>query len=455
MSAPTLNSLLCCPSCRSALGEGHACAGCGTRYPVLDGIPWLLPQPATTLAEWQLRLKHVLQRMDGEAEELKAELKATGLGELTTKRLRKLLQAKVEHRKAVAELLEPLTLTQLGTEEMSRAMNVRVPATQSLTGYYVNVHRDWAWETTENQACWDAVAAACQDLDARGKSLLVLGAGAGRLAYDLHQQWQPALTVATDINPLMLLAAKKIFKGRNLKLHEFPLAPKDLESHAILRKCAAPEAARPGLELAFADALTPPFAAQSFDFVVTPWLIDILPPSLPALAATINRLLKPQGRWVNFGSLGFNHARATDNLSLEEVLEVVQGAGFAPGEPSRRQIPYMQSPASAHGRVELVTTFAARKQEEAKAVAGKGFSYLPEWLAASDAPVPRLKSFDAFMTINSILLDTVSMIDGKRTLKDLAQVFAQKHGLPIAEAETSIKGFLVRHFEANQLGRQH
>lgn len=420
----------------------------------VDGIPWLLPAPEATLTEWNLRLKHLTQRLDGEAELLKLELKEPGLGELTTKRLRKLLQAKVEHRKALAELLAPLALSAGGSEELSQAMNVRVPARQTITSYINNVFRDWSWETEENRSSLDLVFEALPKEAWKGKKVLVLGAGYGRLAYDVHEAASPALTVATDINPLMLMVAKRLFKGKALKLHEFPMAPRDLESHAVLRRCEAPKPASPGLELVFADALRPPFRAGSFDVVLTPWLIDILPPSLPSLSATINELLAPGGTFVNFGPLGFNHARAIDNPSLEEVVEIVAAAGFSVGEPKRRSLPYMQSPASAHGRVELVTAFAAGKTRPAP-VKPAAPSLLPPWLESRDLAVPRLRSFDSFALFNSILLDTMGMVDGKRTLGQIAEAFAQRHGLPVGEAETSVKAFLARQFEQAQQGRQH
>ncbi len=456
MAVSPLAEVLACPCCRAALDGGGttACAGCGKEFAAVDGIPWLLPEPSASLADWHLRLKHLTQRLDGEVELLKLELKEPALSELTTKRLRKILQAKVEHRKALAELLAPLEASTEGSEELSSAMNVRLPARQTITSYINNIFRDWAWETEENRLCLDAVLEVLPKDAWKGKRVLILGAGYGRLAYDLHQTAGPALTVATDINPLMLIAAKRLFKGKALKLHEFALAPRDLESHAVLRKCTAATAANPGLELVFADALKPPFKAGAFDVVLTPWLIDILPPSLPQLAATINDLLVPGGTFVNFGPLGFNHARSIDNLSLEEVLETVTAAGFAVGEPRRHSMPYMQSPASAHGRIELVTAFAAKKTGAA-AIRPASFVMLPAWLTGRELPVPRLKSFDTFTIINSILIDTLAMIDGKRTMAELAGIFAAKHGLPVAEAESSVRGFLVKQFEQAQTGRQH
>ncbi len=43
---PDLLSILACPVCRGTLtekGESLACSGCRRVYPVLDGIPQLLP----------------------------------------------------------------------------------------------------------------------------------------------------------------------------------------------------------------------------------------------------------------------------------------------------------------------------------------------------------------------------------------------------------------------------
>jgi uncharacterized protein YbaR (Trm112 family) len=454
MSRSSFAALLACPACRAALVEeepGHRCSGCGVAFPELDGVPWLLPEPAEALWEWKGRIKVLVQRLDAETNGLKGELKAEGLPELTAKRLRKLLQAKVEHRKALDELLAPLAMAETGSLDLSRAMQARVPPGQSLTGYYVNVHRDWAWETVENEASLAAVEAVLPAGDVG--TVLALGAGACRLPYDLHRKRKPRLTIAADINPLMMIIARRVLKGRSVKLHEFPLAPKDLESHAVLRKCVAPEAPLAGLELVFADALRPPFADGAFDMVVTPWLVDIIPADLKQLALRVNRLLKPGGSWVNFGSLAFNHGAQALNYSYEEALAVVESQGFGVKGVDRRTIPYMQSPASCHGRMEATTTFRAEKTGEQPAAAP--YRYLPDWLTKVDAPIPRLKGFDSFMTVQAILLEAVALVDGKRTLRDVATAFGARHGLPVAEAESSLRGFFLRQYEEGLTGQQY
>ncbi len=154
-----------CPTCVKPLNAAPPwqCPACSTSYPELDGIPWLLPAPAASLAEWALRLTYLLQQIDQEADALKAELQRTdGVGDLTLRRLRKQLQAKAEHRKAISELLKPLTTSESGSLALSQAVQAQLPVAQSLTGYYANLHRDWAWETDENErslACLTAVLA--------------------------------------------------------------------------------------------------------------------------------------------------------------------------------------------------------------------------------------------------------------------------------------------------------
>ena len=101
-----------------------------------------------------------------------------------------------------------------------------------------------------------------------------------------------------------------------------------------------------------ADALQPPFADGAFDTVVTPWFIDIIGEPFARVAARINLLLKPGGRWINFGSLAFSRAAHAERLSLEEVSELHAEGGFADFEMREASIPYMRSPASRHARVE-------------------------------------------------------------------------------------------------------
>lgn len=436
-----------CPQCSEQLHESKshlACPGCNTIYPILDGIPWLLPHPERQLVEWRLKLQALLGYLETEAESYKTALKKTDLGALTQKRLRKVLQAKVEHKKYLTELLGPLTRQTDLPPEILKATGIQIPSGQSLTSYYTNVHRDWAWDTSENDACI-AVIKHLLGSSAHLGRVLVLGAGACRLPYDIYQTYQPESLVASDINPFMLLVAKRILKGKSVKLYEFPIAPKDLESYAVLRKCVAPRPVEDNFQIVFADAFRPPFAPGTFDTIFTPWLIDILPYDMTLIVQSVNRLLKKGGVWINFGSHAFNHSSQALNYSLEESLELIQAHGFLLADMHKDRIPYMQSPASLHSRLETVVSFAATKQKDTDTPQVP--AYLPEWLRDLSQSVPNLQAFQAARVVHGIYTDVLSLLDQKRSIQDIAKIFGEQHRLEPKEAEVSLQGFFTKLWE--------
>ena len=362
MPSPALATLLACPRCELLLRQlpdgSFGCTGCGTKFPVLDGVPCLFPEPVATLAEWRQRLQFALEKLTHDAASLQQELQNARLRPLTRERLTLQSRAFSDQARRLANLLAPLGLhnAQAGIAT-HLALQTRLPADQGLTTYYANVHRDWAWGSQENEQALDLVSSALGEAGA-ADNLVILGSGAGRLAYDLHQQLRPALTLALDFNPLLTLVASRATSGRGTELWEFPIAPRAIGDHAVLRTLVAPEPAREGFQLLLADALRPPLAAGSVDLLVTPWVVDILPEDFHHFAARVNGLLRPGGRWVSFGSLAFSQPEAAARYSLEEALAIVMDSGFAEPQVREDEIPYMCSPLSRHGRRELVVTFA-------------------------------------------------------------------------------------------------
>jgi hypothetical protein len=321
------------------------------------------------------------------------------------------------------------------------ALGTELPVTQGLTSYYPNLHRDWCWGEAENRASLDAVTG-CLPAGAKPRRALVLGAGACRLAYDLHQALRPALTVALDFNPFFLLSAARILAGPALELYEFPIAPRTIADHALLRRHAAPEPPAAGFHLVLADASAPPFRAGQFDLVLTPWFIDVAGEPAARLLARINALLAPAGHWVNHGSLAFADAAPEDAWSLEELLERLPPSGFARPEPREASQTYLASPASRHARVESVITFCARKERELPAPApGRE---LPEWLERTDLPVPALAQFRAQALSTRVYAFLLAMIDGERSIRDMSRLMEQQKLMPADDALPAIRRFLAR-----------
>ena len=291
----SLDAVTACPRCdKSPLGVisgSYRCDACKVDFPEIGGVPWLFAEPEASLGEWRNRLHFSLQQLANDAQRLQAELEDRHLLASTRQRLEHLRRAVDEHRNNLRNLLAPLDVhASAASNESYLALRTRLPTDQGIATYYNNIHRDWCWGDAENTASLDVI------LEVAGNSepgsVLVLGAGAGRLAYDIHQQLGASSTVAMDFNPLLVLVAAKVIRGKTLDLHEFPIAPRMPEDVAVARTLAAPEPVIDGFDLVLADVLRPPFAVASFDTVVTPWLIDIVNDDLPRQAARINRLLR-------------------------------------------------------------------------------------------------------------------------------------------------------------------
>ena len=464
------NLHLVCPQCHTPL-PGENCPGCLEVYPKLGDIPWVVPQPKAHLQDWAMRYRLSLQVLDEEINNLKAHGKKSVTLSATPKRLQRLLQAKIENKKYLEELLAPLVKQGASTAELYKAGGISVPPSQTLTGYYHNIHRDWSWDTDENAQSLDCIvrliAEIPQSMSPLGKTV-VLGCGAGRLGYDLHQTGLAKETYLLDFNPLMLIVAHRMMQRRSLKLFEFPLAPRTLGDAQVLRKLSAPHPPLPNLFILAGDALKTPFAHGSVDTVVTPWLVDILPVDARILIDEIARILRPGGLWIYFGSMTFNHKQISLNYSPEEFHELLGSLSFTIEKSENRIIPYMGSPASNHSRLERVTTLISRwnpsltnqtsestgtlHQIQKSGSLNSAPDNLPPWLIEFDLPVPRTPQIQSKNLVHQISAQLLSLVDGQRSLRQMAERCTEMGLLQHDEAEAYWFRFLKRlHLEEGSL----
>jgi hypothetical protein len=441
-TADALRDLLACPRCDApltAIGSAWRCAGCAVDFPQLAGLPWLFAEPNAALGEWRGRLHYSLQRLERERQQLTSALTNSELRPATRSRLEALERATQDHGTRLRTVLAPLALEQhIAGYEMYLALRTRLPADQGLTTYYSNIHRDWCWGEAENEASFAAVSALLGDT-APGR-VLVLGAGAGRLAYDLHQRTASTLTAVLDFNPLLLIVADRVTRGETIELYEFPIAPRG--AAAVLRSLSAPSPARPGLVHVVADAHRPPFRRETFDTIVTPWLVDILPERFDLLSARVNSLLADGGHWLNFGSLNFHDPDPAARYGIDECRAALEENGFDDIVVDERDIPYLSSPASRHARRETVVSWSARKVRDVKKVLR--YHALPEWLVRGTDPVPLGDSFRSQAAATRIHAFLMSLIDGRRSIKDMAKLVVEQRLMTPEEAEPAIRSFLIK-----------
>ena len=445
-----------CPACSSEkaslLIANHAleCSNCKTTFPVYSsGIPWLFEDPTFSLLEWKARLNGFLHVNALEQQRLKNSLKDKRLSKIAHKRISKILQAKKEQEEQVLEVIAPLNLQNKDFNphaDPTSVLQSKVPKVQGLLSYYDNIFRDWSWNNGENEQLLEAIDSILIQSTELGR-VLTIGAGAGRLSYDIHRKYQPDLSVLLDINPLLLLAGSRIIQGDIIHLFEFPIAPLNKDSFAVLQECKTPQATNENIVFMFADGMNPPFQAQSFDTVLTPWLIDIVPQNLRNFVPRINQILKKGGQWLNCGTLAFFHRDPSWCYSEEEVTELLEKNGFKVITSNRVEIKYLNSPVSANGRTEKVFNFCAKKVRDA--VVPSKYEYLPKWILNTTKAIPVDDEFTIQSSRYLLQAQVIGAIDGNRSIEQIGALVAQQYGLQLNEATHAVRRIMVDLHERN------
>lgn len=398
----------------------------------LDGIPCYFPELGQLRARWSQDAGRLLSHLEANAHELARQSARPGMPATTRERLEAFRRGSLEHRESLQRVLaalEPEKLPMHASLDHFSGPNDKEP---SLAEHAVNLHRDWAWGEAENRATLEAITSLLPPSAAVGR-LLVPGAGACRLAYDLHRELKPEVTIATEVNPLLFLCAKRILSGETLSLYEFPALPVDSGSYAVKRDLRAPGGAVTGdVQLVLNDFGVPCFKPEAFDTVVTSWFIDAVPLDIRTLFPLINHLLKPGGLWINLGPTMYR-APLPRFYSSEETMEVVGESGFACEAQFQRYFPHLQSPASAHHRVERLLGFRARKERSVPIPTGRPtetWGEIPDWFREPSLPVAFRMDLKPIAMMHRVAAEILDGVDGKRTLAQLAARVATRLKLP-------------------------
>ncbi len=407
----------------------------------IDEIPWVFHRDQETLLQWEIRISSLIDYHKNLAELASAELRYVGLLKSTQVRLEQLHA----HHKLEAQYLSELnrdllSKTQNDLPDVIKALFFeKVPRQQTANAYAQTVYRDWAWGEKELEAQANFLKPQLTST----KNLLVLGAGACGLPAHLHKTLKFENTLAVDINPTLLSTAKHILQGKDLELIEFPKIP--IESKFTALKHSVKGRKLNNFHFVFADAQDLAIQPGTFDTVLTPWFIDIVPRSFKDLAAKMNQHLSIGQKWVNIGLLGFEKNRQADIYGPDEVKEALISAGFELKTWETRDLPYLFSPYSAVKRNDTVFMFSVTKIKGVKQP--PRYQYLPDWLLDTALPIPKNEAMTLYQYKSDIYLRILSLIDGKTSLEQLAAMFAVQTQLSPDGARTSVFNFLVNVYE--------
>lgn len=415
-----------CPRCTTALDLGAliiACAGCGQVYPRIGRIPILISDPHTYLASCRQQLSLLEQQVAATVRTIEEQLNTPDALPATKARCHAMIDAVRGQAADICGILQPLLPVDT-TDLQDEIASEDLPAPLK---YIHHLYRDWGWPSEPNGENERALAAVegVMETQTLGRTLVV-GAGACRLAYDLHRSDPEAETVVMDIDPFLFTVGQAVIRGGTISLRE---ANAEIDEIGHVAKewtltAAHGRIAEDRFHFVLADGLEPPFASGVFDTVVTPWFIDLIPTDLRDFTSTVHRLLKPGGRWLNLGPLHYRPSLPVElRFSREEVFDLAERAGFRMGRWQTDSMPYLVSKLNGRGKVEWVLAFAATKLDASSSDRGSNDGP-PSWLLFRHLPIPTFAGQSLFVAKAPLIQMVVSAIDGQRTLDDLALMVA-------------------------------
>lgn len=400
-----------------------------------------MTDPDAAISRWRAALGAFVLETQDVTRRLAVALVEQELPPRSRARLTRVAEAMPKHRDAVVGVLRDA-----GLELPAEGETGTVSSPDALMSYYTLIHRDWGWapEVDEVTPALDAIEAVLPS-DFRLGTTLVLGAGTGRLAWELGlRRGDEAPIVALDVNPLPLLVTRRLMQGKPTALYELPGHPRRSSVAAIERSLDASTEPPPGLSLVLGDGLSPPVARGRFDTVITPWFVDQVPHDVATLPPVIRQVLREGGSWINQGPLVYDPARTAPEhrYCADELLEIVAAAGFQVRAATYEKMAYLASPVSTQGRTETVLTMHAVMREPGSQPAREE----PRWLRADQGvglPVPRLSGLESYAAPHPTVAAVASRIDGKRSVADIARNLVRAGELADdGAAEVAVRGCL-------------
>jgi hypothetical protein len=440
-----LTSIARCPKCEAELERFQAaarCTGCETVFPSLARVPVILPNLEDTIREWQNDLAAFDAMMDRTRAGLESDLARFDLLPFTATRLSNTLAANVRNTSQIEAIFSEAGLHPKRSNDLERAEGAETRRTVPLIHHFEHSLRDWGWDahgSRENAQSCERVVRALGASPNLGRTI-VLGAGAGRLAYDLHQLLRPTFTVALDVDPFVLLVANKVLFEDGVDFVETPIDPSSEDQVAydrFLRRVGEPP---DRFALLLADAFAVPFPEGSFDTVITPWFADVAADDFRDVIGVVDHLLPAGGRWINDGPLLYPTTSFGLRYAKNELFELLDLSGFEILNQTTSEVPYFRSPSSAHARLEGVFTFAATKLPEPRARASMA---TPPWIILPHLKVPLFPGVTALDNSPPAFRQVRSLVDGKRSLNEIANRLEESMALPSYASAVDVAGALL------------
>ncbi|OQP59551.1 hypothetical protein A3860_37190 [Niastella vici] len=344
--------------------------GSAHTYPVIDGIPVLVPNPSLFLAESYYQYsKYILKQQEA-------------AGQYSNP------YQGLSFRKNTAESLQKSTLSNLRL--IQNAINVTEKYFDKAQLMHVAVNnkfqdirqvnafpylkRDWCGLPAAEEELGiirNSLGAIIREHCHETKTALVLGAGLGRIAWDISEYFDHLY--ATDLALPMASFYNKIAKGGQINFADIMLTQIRDNMHSTRNITASAAAVgytdkdRAGinnkLSYFLSDATRLPLPDRSVSCIISVYFTDVLP--FPKLFPEVNRVLKKDGLFIHFGPLGNNFSQVQSMFTAEDIKAYLYKYGFEWVYENNAGSFHIKAAEKMHANFYDNWVYAARKKEAA------------------------------------------------------------------------------------------
>lgn len=306
-------------------------------YSKVASIPWAYSDEKKIRARWIDKTSSYFQFEKLELRYLQNGLNSNQYTGKKKARIQQFVKDKSSHLKSMKKVLSDLVID---------SQNPTITDKQNILSYQDLIFRDWVWGKKEIDTYLNYILS---HLTGNEKSILVLGAGACGLSYNLAKK-TTADIVATDINPYLFANAKQITSNKHIKIMEFVPHPKDIQ-HVSIKQEIKPQKELPNHHMLFSDFNDMPFTEQSFDLVIACWFYDIIDNELESSIKTSANLLKDDGSLIFIGPSNFHKNKFSEQLTSLEIEEKFSKV-FQKYSSEIKEVSYLNNPNSSYKRLE-------------------------------------------------------------------------------------------------------
>ncbi len=361
--------MLSCRTCYTKLilvetpQKAYHCEECAESYPIVHNIPILVKNPGAFLARTFLYNDNFIRYQHVKIDQIAEVIGSTQGRAESLLKIKNGLTENLSYLKRLQEILNPF----IDKEEILNLLQSKEEIS-FYGGTLDYLKRDWTWDEDgekELEVIYNTLSGFTNKyLKQNTTNGLVIGAGAGRTAWDLCNIFDNVYAVDSSfclVSYFHTLLNENIrfnhINDRNVYSIKDMVLPYEASLHPPDSSVKPQHHRKLNFFAGYATKIFLP--SESMDLITSIYFTDILP--FRELLNEVNRMLKTGGLFIHFGPLGYHFSDPENCFSAEEIKIILEQNNFTILEEVRVVSPHTYSRVSMNMNVLNNWAFVAVK----------------------------------------------------------------------------------------------